>query len=815
MGNITLSPTSDEWQDTFFQPENVINQTAEENLGDLNQGLTFGTNGNFDWSSNNFVPVTGFGPTVMNMLNGWNGTTMWNSLGVSTFGTVRTLSGRPTNANPVFAQSNVSRDPDTLGLGGFSNRIVTGNRTVREIIEDREVSLTFIPFIRSRKLFFKAEGLRPSTRYYPFFDGTAVDNFVREETFARFSTSTSGGVEYGNEFRNNTAHPQTSSTLVSDVNGTIEGSFFIPCQDGEDGIKFRTGTREFKLLDINKNDEAAATGRASINYVAQGTLSTRQQTVTSTRITQIRPNISVQPRDPLAQSFRVIDPAGMFVTKVECFFSTKDASIPIEMQIRPLVNGAPSSTEILGNAIKFLNPSSVNLPAGQTSAEVLAAPTTFEFDEPIFLNPNTEYAIVLLAESTDYNAYVAETYAFELGSTELRINRQPAMGSLFKSQNGSTWEPDQTKDLMFRIYKASFDTTGGSAVFENTDVQEELVVNNGLYADSGDATIVALIPNHGFSVNDKVNVSGLTAGTRYNGILGSSINGENTVTHVDGFAIKFEADSASTSAGAFGGAVVKTDKQVQFDGVIPNITTLIPDDTSVSFGAKFTTGKSLAGGETKYQKDTSYTNDLSIGEENYFVKPKLIASPTEETAELGSGVRSTTWKVDLSTTRADVSPIVDVQRVSLTTLSNMIDNQVASSPTAGEENVPLTYVAETTAFGGSSLAKHITSVQVLEETAVGLKVIVGALRPSGSNFDLYFRTANDGEDILEKTWTLQTQEQSVPADNRNFREYRFLIGGQGGDVAEFTQYQYKIVMRSNNSSAVPLFRDFRSIAMAV
>ena len=812
MGNITLSPTSDEWQDTIFQPENVINQTAEENLGDLNQGLTFGTNGNFDWSSNNFVPITGFGPTVMNMLNGWNGTPMWNSNGIPRLLNRIGLNGRPTNANPVFSQSNVSRDPDTLGGGGFSNRIVTGSRTVREVIEDREVSLTFIPFIRSRKLFFKAEGLRPSTRYYPFFDGTAVDDFVREETFERFSSSTSGGVEYGNEFRNSTSHPQTSSTLVTDANGTIEGSFFIPSSETN---RFRTGTREFKLLDINKNDEGAATSRASFNYVAQGTLSTRLQTITSTRITQIRPNISVQPRDPLAQSFRVIDPAGMFVTKVECFFSTKDASIPIEMQIRPLVNGAPSSTEIIGNAIKFLNPSSVNLPAGQTSAQVLAAPTTFEFDEPIFLNPNTEYAIVLLAESTNYNAYVAETYAFELGSTELRINRQPSMGSLFKSQNGSTWEPDQTKDLMFKIYKASFDTAGGSAVFENTDVQEELIFNNGLYTDSGDATIVALMPNHGFSVNDTVNVSGLTAGTRYNGILGSSINGANTVTAVDGFAITFEADSASTSAGVFGGAVVKTDKQVQFDGVIPNITTLIPDDTSVSFGAKFTTGKSLAGGETKYQKDTSYTNDLSVGQENYFVKPKLIASPTEETAELGSGVRSTTWKVDMSTTRADVSPIVDVQRLSLTTLSNMIDNQVASSPTAGEENVPLNYVAETTAFGGSSLAKHITSVQVLAETAVGLKVLVGALRPSGSNFDLYFRTANDGEDILEKTWTLQTQEQSVPADNRNFREYRFLIGGQGGDVAEFTQYQYKIVMRSNNSSAVPLFRDFRSIAMAV
>ena len=46
----------------------------------------------------------------------------------------------------------------------------------------------------------------------------------------------------------------------------------------------------------------------------------------------------------------------------------------------------------------------------------------------------------------------------------------------------------------------------------------------------------------------------------------------------------------------------------------------------------------------------------------------------------------------------------------------MIDNQVASSPTAGEENVPLNYVAETTAFGGSALAKHITSVSSISRT---------------------------------------------------------------------------------------------------
>ena len=797
-GSITLSPSSDEWQDTVFNPANIINEVAEE----ITDDVTFFASYPYNWSTNNWVPMNGWGSIYTNHFSGWNGEQMWNWNG--------------TTSRPV------ERRPEQQFQGAFSNRIVVGTRTVREVIGDREVSLTFLPFIRSRKVFFKAQGLRPNTRYYPFFDSVDMTNFVKEETFERFSKSTSGGVEYGNKFRNKTSHPQSSSQLITDANGHISGSFFIPAQDGEDGIKFRSGTREFKLLDISQDNDASATSRASINYVAQGTLSTRQQTITSTRITEVRPVRRwtdfhrVCWKDPLAQSFRVTESTGIFVTKVDCFFKTKDASAPIEMQIRPMVNGAPSSTDIIANAIKFVNSGSVALPAGQTAAEVVAAPTTFEFDEPIFLNPDTEYAIVLIAESVDYEAYVAETYEYELGSTELRINRQPSMGSLFKSQNGTTWEPDQTKDLMFVVHKAVFDTVGGSAIFENTDVQSDLLRPNPLYSVASDATITMYLPNHGYAVNDVINISGLVDGTTYNGITGANINGNRTVTVVDGFGIQFEAGSAANASGRFGGSEVITNRQIEFDGMIPNFTTLIPDDTSIKYGAKFTTGNSLAGNETRYSTDATYINDLSIGEENYFNAPRIVASPVSEadTNKFDAGTRSVSFKIDLSTIRADVSPIVDAQRSSLTTMHNNIDNQVASGATVGQENVPINYVAETNSFGGSSLAKHMTSVQSLEEPAVGLKVIVAALRPSGADFDLYFRTAQDGENILDIDWTLQSREQTVAPDDRNFREYRYLIGGLTGTIKAFTQYQYKIVMRSNNSSRVPVFKDLRSIAMA-
>jgi len=393
------------------------------------------------------------------------------------------------------------------------------------------------------------------------------------------------------------------------------------------------------------------------------------------------------------------------------------------------------------------------------------------------------------------------------------------MGSLFKSQNGTTWEPDQTKDLAFKIFTAQF-VSEGTAVFENRDVDKELLISNPIFmnaahgADSDQVTIMC--NNHGFTVGDKVNVEGLVAGQTYNGIKGSSINGERTITKVDGFGLQFNADSACTSSGRFGGGNILIDKQIQFNIASPRFTTLLPDDTSLKYEAKYTTGKSLAAttsGQTKYQKSAQFTNDVIVNDANSFGSPRIIANPSNETIELGSGQRSATFKVSMGTVRNSVSPVIDGQTASLSTETNLIDHQIASGNEDGN-NIPINYSAETNAFGGSSLAKHITSVAGLEETAIGMKVILAAMRPSGSDIELYFRTANDGTNIFDVDWTLQAVENAVAPDDVNFREYRYLVGGDTGTVAPFTQYQFKIVFKGSNSSRVPFIRDLRAIAMA-
>ena len=41
-------------------------------------------------------------------------------------------------------------------------------------------------------------------------------------------------------------------------------------------------------------------------------------------------------------------------------------------------------------------------------------------------------------------------------SEKIIVSQQPLLGSLFKSQNGATWDPSQFEDLKFTLYRAEF-----------------------------------------------------------------------------------------------------------------------------------------------------------------------------------------------------------------------------------------------------------------------------------------------------------------------------------------------------------------------
>ena len=63
--------------------------------------------------------------------------------------------------------------------------------------------------------------------------------------------------------------------------------------------------------------------------------------------------------DPLAQTFYVDNPKGVFATSVDVYFYEGDRNLPVTVELRPTINGTPSATDIYPFSSVTLEPSQV------------------------------------------------------------------------------------------------------------------------------------------------------------------------------------------------------------------------------------------------------------------------------------------------------------------------------------------------------------------------------------------------------------------------------------------------------------------------
>ena len=155
-------------------------------------------------------------------------------------------------------------------------------------------------------------------------------------------------------------------------------------------------------------------------------------------------------RDPIAQSFIVDIPGGIFISSIDLFFKTKSTALPATVELRTMINGYPT-TEVIPFGQVNVAAADINVSDDATTA------TTFTFPSPVFLQAQQEYSFVALANTDEYTMYTARLGQKTLDDNRL-ISKQPYLGSMFKSQNGGTWTPEQNEDVKFKINACSFDT---------------------------------------------------------------------------------------------------------------------------------------------------------------------------------------------------------------------------------------------------------------------------------------------------------------------------------------------------------------------
>ena len=141
--------------------------------------------------------------------------------------------------------------------------------------------------------------------------------------------------------------------------------------------------------------------------------------------------------------------------------------IPVTFQLRTLEGGFPTHEESYHSLKSILDPEDV-----ETSSDGSVA-TNIKFKAPVYLEGGKEYAICLASNSTKYSVYISRVGENDILSDAF-LSNQPniqQIGSLFKSQNASTWEPSQWEDLKFTLYRADF-IESGSIEFYSPELTE-------------------------------------------------------------------------------------------------------------------------------------------------------------------------------------------------------------------------------------------------------------------------------------------------------------------------------------------------------
>src|SRR6185312_17171413 len=154
--------------------------------------------------------------------------------------------------------------------------------------------------------------------------------------------------------------------------------------------------------------------------------------------------------DPLAETFLVNSTDGAFLTSVDLYFQSKDQNIPVQVEIRDVVNGYPG-TNVLPFSHTVLTPDKVNVSLDASVA------TRFTFESPVYVNDGTSYALVVMSDSNAYNVWIA-TLGEKVVNSDNYISEQPYTGVMFESQNASTWTANQNSDIKFTINRAKFVT---------------------------------------------------------------------------------------------------------------------------------------------------------------------------------------------------------------------------------------------------------------------------------------------------------------------------------------------------------------------
>jgi hypothetical protein len=497
--------------------------------------------------------------------------------------------------------------------------------------------------------------------------------------------------------------------------------------------------------------------------------------------------------DPIAQTFFIDQPGGLFLSKLDVYFRTKSTSLPITLQVREVVNGFPGQKIIPGGEV-ILFPADINLSTDATAA------TPFYFKNPVYLSHGVEYCFALLpaGNNPDYEVFVSELGQNKIGTTE-RVSEQPYVGILFTSANNRTWTARQEEDIKFSLYKADFEVnTAGTASFTNKNI-DYCNINN-------------LTGNGNFKVGEVITTSGSSATGIVVAYSKAKLRLE--IQNVSG---RFQTTETLTGAKSGVTATLLSFTDFKVNVIHPQAEQLVFHATSLSWSLKTTNNSNVLGTNFKF---------ISINSNNTLLDEKRVLSYSNEIDNLADK-RSVNIQSVFTSGYSSISPVIDMRRLSAICIENLINND-----STNEDNPT----------GGNALAKYISKRVVLDEDldAEDVKVFITADKPSGTQIEIYYKIINNSDETELDDRPYIKMDQVTDSglfsidiqELDDFKEFEYKVptaqlSGNNGEIQYtgtqasnpvFTGFKVmaiKIVMLSSNTALVPRLKDLRAIALSV
>lgn len=767
-GKVELNPWSDTWFEVNRRPDVIINDN-----GKYNAIVAAAT-------------AAGAFRTVWNSWQEfWSG---WNVVGTSVDNQSRRV-GRWWNRSTEIRQVTT----ETLAQTGYG--VLTGTRGIivegveKTLIADKVLSSELIPYMRSRDVLFRGEGFKPKTRLYTFFDGVSVDTHIKPAKrieIAGYNTSivptfklnenvgsninavsrkTSGNVpsayNYGevlNEYVSvSGGTPSLTGVTVVLLGQEVSNGKYYGYIDNIKGgalhansgnnVYFLRGeftAGDIRWLSTGDNNLTPATldttytGRLFGTFTIPNTPSISFRT--GSKKLRFTDAVDNNPINEFTSSEAMFDSKGILETKERTILATKTATIVQQTVTSDRIALAPQFMSRISSDTGWYDP--------------LAQTFMVNVEGGVFL--------------TDVDLFFAEKDESVPVSVEIRnvVNGSP----------GQYIVPHST--VMKYSSSVAVNTTNGTAVTKftfNSPVYLQDGVEYALVVKSDSAKYKLWIAQTG-----KVDVNGHGAiqSQPYAGVLFKSQN-SSTWTADQNQDLKFQLNRAVFNIDQTATINIvnqHVDNNIVYDLACINVDTIVLPETVLS---------------------ASFNNSsIKLGENTMFSTPLTLLSSTNE-----AGTPSFTTTLTFSSTKSNLSPVIDLGRASAILVSNVIEGATVDN--------------ETFDIGGSATAKYVTKKINMNEACSTLKIYFDANVPNNAWIDVYYKVSSGGNSstdfsTIPYTKATVTKAYTKTQNSTQFTEAQYTVE----NLSAFDTLKVKLVMKSSNTSQVPRIKDLRVIAYA-